>query len=670
MTDGRARLADHLASLDATRFVGRTTDLAAVERLFDGTTPLRVLLIHGPGGIGKSALLREIARRAEAAGRTLWPVDARALEPLPGELEKALDGSRDAVAATVTIDSFERVPALESLLRDRILPGLGADAVVVVAGRTTPGTGWFRDGWEHVVQELPLSPLPPEDAAALLAARGVTDPDITGALVDWAGGSPLALSLAASGGPAGRTDLDGVDLPRMIVERLAGDELGQVDAEVLELTAVARAVDPRLLAAVLPGRATRAAADALRRSTVAELVGGRITLHDLVRTSLRDDLRRRDRRGYDTLRQAIADHLLVRASGGETRLVSDLIELVDDPEVRWGIGGYAHDRFRIDPWRDEDAGPLVEDFLEQRGGDPRWWADLAKVLAGAPELGLVARDVGGNVVGFCVATSASGAPVAAEQDPALALLLADARARGLGDAMVYRESHRVVAPGGDAARGVLNLSAVLRSGLPNVSRSYILDTQPDADAQAFLQAVGAVHEPRLDVEIAGRRVACWVIDHGPGGMLGQIRDVVYAEAGPTTGASAPSAGEAELRQAAFDVLRTLHQPDLLATNALVRSLPGPSDPERVAQLRAAARRAVETAFDDTPNDRLLRDVVTLGDLDPSLTHEQAMNRLSVSRATYFRQLRKARQRVAPVLVQQRDEGSWRQSDHHKPSEER
>ncbi len=58
------------------------------------------------------------------------------------------------------------------------------------------------------------------------------------------------------------------------------------------------------------------------------------------------------------------------------------------------------------------------------------------------------------------------------------------------------------------------------------------------------------------------------------------------------------------------------------------------------------------AFGLGAEDQLLRRVVELADLDASLTHDQAMDRLAVSRAKYFRYLRQARQRVAATLVDQ------------------
>ena len=52
-------------------------------------------------------------------------------------------------------------------------------------------------------------------------------------------------------------------------QRGAGDELGRIDADLVEAAAVARAVDARLLAAVLPVRATRAANERLAVSRAA-----------------------------------------------------------------------------------------------------------------------------------------------------------------------------------------------------------------------------------------------------------------------------------------------------------------------------------------------------------------------------------------------------------------
>ena len=84
MSGGRTRLGDHLASVDAARFSGRRRLLRWVDELLAGTGTTRVALVHGPGGIGKSALLREVGRRAMASGRVVWSLDARAPRTRPG----------------------------------------------------------------------------------------------------------------------------------------------------------------------------------------------------------------------------------------------------------------------------------------------------------------------------------------------------------------------------------------------------------------------------------------------------------------------------------------------------------------------------------------------------------------------------------------------------------
>lgn len=640
---GRAsRLGEHLASLDAARFCGRAGLLDRIDSLLAGRSPIRIVLVRGPGGIGKSALLREIDRRAAAAGRPTWALDARALDPVPGELERTLDGTAEQAGAVVLVDAFEHNPAQGALLRERVLPGLAADALVVVAGRHAPDPAWFRDGWEHVCAEVALPPLSDDDARALLAARGVTDRAVVEPLVAWARGSPLALTMAVSAGaPNERVDLAGVDLNHMIVRRLAGDELRSVDAEVVEVAAVARAVDARLLAGVLPGRPTRAANEVLRATSVAEMVGARVTLHDLVRAALRDDLRTRDPQRYGELRCRIADHLYARATAGEPRLLADLIDLIDDPGVRWGIGGDAGRTCRVDPWPAGDLAGLVGAFVDHKG-DPGWWDDLRLLVTAAPETGLVAHDLAGAALGFCVAVRADRVPAAAEADRVLAPVLADARRHRHGrDTLIFRETFGLPGPAGDASIGVLNLAAVLRSGLTRVDRSYILD--PGAGRESgmrFLASVGAVARPDLDAHVDGRHVVCWMIDHGPGGMLGQVRDVIYAEAGVEPPGDGRRRDE-ELARAAREALRTYSRPHARSGGPFTT---------------AAVDRAVAAAFGRGPDEQLLRRVVELADLDPTVTHAQAMERLAVSRATWFRHLRQARERVVGVLLDQLAEG--------------
>lgn len=85
-------IAHRLAWRDEQRFVGRERELTFFDRLLVDDPPASVVLVHGPGGIGKSTLLREVARRGARRGRAPRFVEGRELAPVPSEIDSALDG--------------------------------------------------------------------------------------------------------------------------------------------------------------------------------------------------------------------------------------------------------------------------------------------------------------------------------------------------------------------------------------------------------------------------------------------------------------------------------------------------------------------------------------------------------------------------------------------------
>ncbi len=140
-------------------FVGRKRELGFLDSLFVDDPPANVVLVHGPGGIGKSTLLRHVQRRGEAAGWTPVLVEARDLPPVPDALDDALAEARDVERPLVLIDSYERMAALGGYLRRAVLPQLPDATIVVIAGRRAPEPGWCEGGWEGLTVELELEPL-------------------------------------------------------------------------------------------------------------------------------------------------------------------------------------------------------------------------------------------------------------------------------------------------------------------------------------------------------------------------------------------------------------------------------------------------------------------------------------------------------------------------------
>jgi len=131
-------LAARLEHRDRGRFAGRDAELAFLHRCLGYDPPASVVHINGPGGIGKSALLREFARQAREDGLVVVSADGRELSPAPGALDAALRDAMSCDRPLVLLDSYERMTGLDAYLRRELLPALSDRALVVIAGRGSP----------------------------------------------------------------------------------------------------------------------------------------------------------------------------------------------------------------------------------------------------------------------------------------------------------------------------------------------------------------------------------------------------------------------------------------------------------------------------------------------------------------------------------------------------
>lgn len=641
--DGAGDLGQQRLALDAMRFTGRERLMGIVDAALAGEGP-SVLWIHGHGGMGKSAVLREVVRRAATADRPVWSLDGRTLETDVAALEEHLDGVFEASDPVVVVDTFESVDVLDTALRERIVSRLGRGALVVVASRRPPDAAWLADGWEHLVRVVELGPFTPEEARALLAYHGITGGDDVARVFAWSGGSPLAIGIAAVTGTEGPlVDVDSPDLRSLILERLAGSELADVDRAVIEVAAVAYAVDGRLLADVLAGRRTSDGYKALRRLTVAEHLGSRVTLHDMVRRVLREELAERAPDRHRELVVRIADALRVRAATSEPDLIVDLAELIDDPDLRWGMVG-DRSRYVVDRVREGDA---QEAARLLGAGTQQWWQGVLRYVEEAPDTVLVARDRSGRPAGLTVAVTPASAPAWVEEDPVLGPWVADARRRAPdGDVLLWRDELDLeTARDPHAASTVtatLNAAAVRRCGLRNVRWFYgTLDPTDDAHVR-LAEAMGAEHLGDLDVVDGERHRLCYLLDHGPGGFVDAVHSMVCAAVGATPSAAASPVHHDDVEAA----LRSFGDAAALAASPLAR---GDDPGERAEFVRSVLRAALDAAFEDHEPDRILRACLELGYLTPGTNHAAAAAELHLSRATYFRRLREARERLALVI---------------------
>jgi hypothetical protein len=679
-----ATIGARIAERDRRRFVGREAELAFLERCLDGDADASVVLVHGPGGIGKSTLLRELARRAGRRGRRAHFVEGRELAPAPRALDLALAAAREELEPLVLIDTYEQMTALDGYLRNTVVPRLPERALVVIAGREQPSRGWLEGGWESVAVQLRLPGLSAEEARELLAAHGIVDEQQSRELIRWAQGSPLALALAgddalgAATAAARADDVERPELVRALIRRLAEAEVDGPHLGPLAVAAVARVTTIDLLRAVLPDGDAVQAYMWLRERSFAEPLGDGIALHELVRKALHADLRHRDRERERALRRRIADHLHARARAGSQLLSIDLAHLVQNEAIRWGFSWEGAGEHRLDEVRPGDAVEIQRLLAEKRV--PERWAPAAPYFEHAPERIAVVRDLADQIRGFELSVTPANAPPLAEQDPVLGPWLAHARAELDGGAVLWQVAIDFTGDPRARVQAMLGMSGILRSGLENPRYAYLPIDPRLPQAVAFAQAAGARHLPQLDCTLDGHLTQCHLLDYGPDGLLGAQRALIYMELGlaPTEppadvpgaaaaadggvgGATSSGAGGAAPHGSAAsggapaavtvddvrEALRNLGVPHKLADSPLAR---GATLEERAASVRRLLAETADRAFGETANEQLLRRVLVRGYLEPAPSHEQAADELALSRAAYFRRLRAAAERIAQVLT--------------------
>jgi AAA ATPase domain len=638
----RRTLASRLEDRDRSRFAGRAAEIAFLDQCLDADDPpASVVHISGPGGVGKSTLLREVARHARDRGINVVAVDGRELGPAPGALELALRRARNYDRPLVLLDSYERMTALDSLLRRELLPELPDRALVLIAGRGAPDPGWFAGGWEAVTARIDLASLKPREARHLLAARGLTDTRVA-AIVDWAAGSPLALALAADAAIAdsGWNAASAPDRPeilRSLLHRLVETELHDVRPSALGIAVVARSTTPDLLRAVLPGEDAEEAYRQLSELTITERLGSGLTMHELARKALLADLRQRNPVLEHDLRRRVADYLYSRGVAGDQMMMIDLAHLVENPLLRWGFGWDGNVSFRIDSVRPGDA-DHIEALTSEHDG--LWWQLTRKYFAEAPDRVAVARDLSDQICGFLVSMSLATAPGFADDDPLAGPWLAHARRNAaLGDSVMWHAAVDFTRQG--QVQAMLGIAGVLRCGSASPRFAYLPIDPRLPGAVDFATALGATHLAELDARIGEGLVQCYRLDYGPGGLFSFLRAQIYGELGLS--APAPQQLPVADLETVRDILKNFRVPRELARSPLAR---GSSVQERAESVQRLVRQAAAEAFGDSETEKLLRSVLIAGYLEPLRSHEEAANKLLLSRAAYFRRLRTAVERLA------------------------
>lgn len=658
---------DAVATLDERLFVDRVSELATFgEWLAGGPSDPSILDVSGPGGMGKSTLLRAFGRAAEAAGWRVVLVDGGGFKPTPAQLSLAITGARgqdgptylNAKRTVLMLDTFEELNALTYHLRDQFLPRLDPHVKVVLSGRQPLGGTW--SSWAPVVQSLVLSGFPPEARSTYLTVRGVHD-EVAADITAVAGGNPLALALAADMA----TQLGIRDFPaagewrlavRGLVEELLRDAPDQDLRSVLEAAAVVRQFDEELLAAVVGKDDITAAFTALCRLSFVRPAEHGLMLHPDIRRIVIEDLRWRRpellialrRRAWRHYRRRMRESPVSWMIADQLHLSgNDLVQAVfaeGEPGVVWGErAGPADEGAILAVLRDYTssrpsvpAGPTPDEI------DPH----VVTVLLNDPATRVtVARQQDGGVNGYAFVM-----PICRRT---FGLLPANGALRRLVDATSSRdEISKLPVHCEDAT--IFILSTIVHTGnlSPETNAALVRDVSEvllaggkylaaTASAQyaGVLEAVGftrvatGLGPSAFD---ADRQLDAFALDLRLLGVDAWIDSIVSGQP-----VSPPIPVDDVAREVQAVLLHWNEDAKLEASPLLAAALrrdPG-SDLGPADAVRELIRDALERARADATAERALAfRALELAYFERSVSHERLAERLSVSRSTFYRLL--------------------------------
>jgi hypothetical protein len=687
-------IGDRLHVEGGRHFVGRMTELdLARTALHASNPPFSMLYVHGPGGVGKTALLDTLASSAASTGKQAVRLDLHTTEPIPSAFLDAFalaaglgDGEVTPQALArcghlvALIDTFELGEPLQAWLRHDFFASLPSSSLVVIAGRNPPPPEWLADpAWRALSRVVVLDNLPEEEASRYLELQGVESrlhPQL------WAltRGHPLALSLVAdlffqrTEQEHDITDLiETPDVVRTLMHRFVGEIPDPRHREALAVCAHTRFTTEDLLRSAMGVDDASELFDWLRSRPFVEEGRFGVFPHDLARDVLDTDLRWRDRIAYEDFHRRVRAHIMdrIRRARGraQQRAATDLLFLhrlspVMRPLHDWATLGHVH----VDRLEAGDADELVAMTRAHQGSAQA--AHVAHWLAEQPEAFLVFRRAEREVAGFATLLRLDRARAGAiADDPGAAAMhgyvMASDDPPKAGDAvtaarfLVDREQDQRPPSPTLTAMSVAHIIHAL--GTPGLTIDLV-GTVRSPDMSTVFEHLEYRRVPDAEFDVDGHHHVVFAHDfrlEGPEAWLDRMGDREIDEdtrCSVPALATEPLLSKAEFAAAVRAALRNLHRPDELAANPLVRFRQlervggGHVDASRLAELVATA---VETLAVD-PRDAKARQAIERTYLHPAETQERAAEVLELPFSTYRRHLSRGIDRIVQELWARRD----------------
>ena len=550
-------LGQRVAAEEARLFQGRRAELARMLSLLATPALLpRVVQVHGPAGIGKTAFAHALARECNARG---WPaviLDSR-------DFRHDVAGLTEALAARcgrgwppicdlpllLVLDTVEEMRDMEHQLWEAVLPRITGPVLVVLSGRRPTPVFARPTQWHDLVDELELRGLPEAESRRLVQMLGVRADGLIGEILAFGRGNPLFLSVAAQHARSTRTgSLESYGpMTHTLIGRMTREIADPDVRKLLDAASLVRTFNQELLAAMLD-RDVSGSFEALRELSVVRPVPAGLRLHDLVRYSAAADFHWRAPQACQEMRQRAYKYLAQRAQSG-TDAGPDIQELLHLAVCSAALARFYaqadHPDVHVRPVSPEDLSRLTElchtgitrfglppgERIRQMRTDlPVAWRSFAVALNDAGAITGFAYSVRLNRDTWRIAAETREAFFATLPEPERAAIMM-APPTALRATMVTGATHL---PGYDHVSAALRRALFLRDRrtLSAGFVAYHLMT-PESLEESEVSAAGLSRRAR-NIDLGGCLVDEWLLSFGDGGLLGWIGEVVGASTASTS----------------------------------------------------------------------------------------------------------------------------------------
>lgn len=680
-------LADRLRQARSQQFIGRQTEIDLFRSAAQSNAPdFFILYVHGPGGVGKTTLLREFSHICGQINRPAFYLDGRHIDPNPEAFQVALQRTMEDTSPdnyVLFIDTYERLLTLDGWLRDTLLPGLPANILLVIASRLPPSLMWRTDpGWQALLKTISLRNLAPDESRAYLA-RCAIPAEQHEAVLNFTHGYPLALSLIADMFAHDATlrfqPETEPDMIKRLLDRLIQNVPSPRYRLALEACALSRLMTEPLLAVMTEQDNAHDLFEWLRELSFVEYGPTGIFLHDLARETLSADLRWRNPDRYkelhDRARAYYAERIQETQGQDQQATLIDYIFLHRDNPILQPFfsqvqAGSSLAAFLTDVARESDWSKL-EALVEKHEG-----VESARLAAywfeHQPDRVTVFRDNKNRIAGFMFLLALERTtPEQREHDPAVKA------------AWDYLTEHAPLRPGEKATHfrywmgtqeyqtfssipALIGVNAIRHYlTTSNLAYSFFPCAQPN-QWLIILRYADLHRRPEADYTIGDQTYGVFAHDWRavpPAVWLDLLASRELSLAPQTV--SRPTSLEpmlvlskSEFTQAVRDALNNYNAPNLLLTNPLLRSRvvldeigSDSEDTERIETLQQRLSETIET-LQNTPRDLKFYRVLYHTYIHAAPTQAAAAELLDLPIGTFRRHLKRGIETVTDLLWQQ------------------